>query len=572
MLMILTGKPRSGNECGVSLVPGDVALPHESGQNSAALKNITRTLGNTTTAKHFNTAIEYDTDAARTAYSRIKHYINQGEAISYEYDTAGNISKITNPDGSYVTYTYDALNQLLSEEYSSAVNLPHPMYGSSMDGMQVVRILYTYDARGNLLSKDYIWPDGTSYVERLQYTDAVWNDRVTKIGNTTITYDEIGNPLNWTDNATLTWEHGRQLASFTRGNTVVSYTYNDEGIRTSKTIGDVTTNYNVIDGSLRSLSDGTNTLQFFEKSVYFNNVEYWYVYNAQNDVIGLINADGEYVVEYTYSAYGLPLSKTGSMADTLGTLNPFRYRGYIYDEETGLYYCNSRYYDPSVGRFINADNEALATTTPEVPHWDKNLYAYCDNNPMMRMDETGEVWSLAGIITGAAIGAVTSFASTLFTGGSMKDALVSAGIGAVSGALSSLGIVGRIIGGVITGIGTGVYNYMNGATWGTSLATGLTVGVISTFTIGYGIDKFTKAIGVQNVSTAVSAAVDLTYGFSSLIIASAVSTSILLTHSPDKPKKTTTVSKPALYTAAPTRKPNTGIFGYVATSAYTVRY
>ena len=104
--MILTGKPRSGNECGVSLVPGDVALAHESGQNSAALKNITRTLGNTTTAKHFNTAIEYDTDAARTAYSRIKHYINQGEAISYEYDTAGNIvSKVTifsQNEGSYL--------------------------------------------------------------------------------------------------------------------------------------------------------------------------------------------------------------------------------------------------------------------------------------------------------------------------------------------------------------------------------------------------------------------------------------------------------------------------------------
>ncbi len=371
---------------GVSLVPGDVALAHESGQNSAALKNITRTLGNTTSAAKFNTAIEYDTDANRTAYSRIKHYINQGEAISYEYDTAGNISKITNPDGSYVTYTYDALGQLLTEEYSSAVMLPRPMYGSAMDGMNIVKIAYTYDVRGNMLSKVYTWASGdVEYMDTMTYADTVWNDRVTKIKNTAISYDEIGNPLNWTDNATLTWQRGRQLATFNRGSTAVSYVYNDEGIRTSKTVNGTTTTYTILGGSLRSLSDGTNTLRFFENSVEFNGTEYWYIYNAQNDVIGLIDNTGEYVVRYTYSAYGLPLSKTGTLADTLGTLNPFRYRGYIYDEETGLYYCNSRYYDPVVGRWINAD-EYLFTGCHSVEH---NMFAYCLNNCVNKSDLSG---------------------------------------------------------------------------------------------------------------------------------------------------------------------------------------
>ena len=99
---------------GISLVPGDVALANESHQNSAALKNITIDTGVT----KFNTAIEYDTDVDRTAYLRVRHYINNGKAYSYEYDEAGNIAKIQSPDGSWVSYEYDSLNQLVSEESS----------------------------------------------------------------------------------------------------------------------------------------------------------------------------------------------------------------------------------------------------------------------------------------------------------------------------------------------------------------------------------------------------------------------------------------------------------------------
>ncbi len=110
-------------------------------------------------------------------------------------------------------------------------------------------------------------------------------------------------------------------------------------------------------------------------------------------------------MEYTYDAWGTPLSKSGSLADTLGTLNPYRYRGYIYDEETGLYYVSSRYYDPTVSRFINADKELVATTTVATPQWDKNLYAYCDNNPISRIDITGGFWeSIVDVVTlGASI-------------------------------------------------------------------------------------------------------------------------------------------------------------------------
>ena len=117
----------------------------------------------------------------------------------------------------------------------------------------------------------------------------------------------------------------------------------------------------------------------------FNGSEHFYLYNAQGDVVAIANYSGEVVVEYTYDAWGNPLSCTGSLADTLGKKNPFRYRGYVYDEETGLYYLKSRYYDPRVGRFICADSQ-----------FDKNagllkasLFTYCANNPVGLVDSSG---------------------------------------------------------------------------------------------------------------------------------------------------------------------------------------
>ena len=78
---------------------------------------------------------------------------------------------------------------------------------------------------------------------------------------------------------------------------------------------------------------------------------YFYVRNAQNDVIALIDGEGNTVVEYTYDSWGKVLGITGSLADTVGVQNPFRYRGYYYDSETGMYYLKSRYYDPGSGDF-----------------------------------------------------------------------------------------------------------------------------------------------------------------------------------------------------------------------------
>ncbi len=94
------------------------------------------------------------------------------------------------------------------------------------------------------------------------------------------------------------------------------------------------------------------------------------------------------MVEYNYDAWGATLTKTGSMAGTLGVHNPFRYRGYVFDLDTGLYYLRSRYYNPKWGRFINAD-VVLGKRGALLSH---NLFAYCGNEPIIRVDPTGCAW------------------------------------------------------------------------------------------------------------------------------------------------------------------------------------
>ena len=122
---------------------------------------------------------------------------------------------------------------------------------------------------------------------------------------------------------------------------------------------------------------------------------YYYLRNAQNDVVKIIDGSGNAVIQYTYDSWGKLLSTTGSLAETFGAEQPFRYRGYVYDEETGFYYLQSRYYNPEVGRFISAD-VYLSTGQGVLGH---NAYAYCGNNPIIRFDEDGECWLITLVQT-----------------------------------------------------------------------------------------------------------------------------------------------------------------------------
>ena len=171
----------------------------------------------------------------------------------------------------------------------------------------------------------------------------------------------------------------------TDGTTTWTYTYDANGMRTSRSNGTTTYEYVYNGDSLVQMTVGSNKLYFANGGVKFNNAQYYYVTNLQGDVVAIQNSTGAVVVQYTYDAWGNVLSTTGSMASTLGTLNPIRYRSYVYDLESGLYYLQSRYYDPEVGRFLNAD----AYTSTGQGLLGNNMFTYCLNNPVVLVDPSG---------------------------------------------------------------------------------------------------------------------------------------------------------------------------------------
>ena len=234
------------------------------------------------------------------------------------------------------------------------------------------------------------------------YGDANWKDKLTAFNGQAITYDAIGNPTNdstWN----YSWINGRRLRCMHKGNfgepgyDEITYDYSEDGLRTKKTrmyydnatgdIGYKATSYTLHGKNIVHMTENGNELHFFYDAqnkpavVIFNGTAYAYLYNLQGDVIGLLDSNGTKMVSYSYDAWGKMLSKTGTLASTLGTIQPFRYRGYVYDEETGLYYLRSRYYAVNVCRFMNAD--ILLGKQLPLQH---NLYTYCNNSPVARVD------------------------------------------------------------------------------------------------------------------------------------------------------------------------------------------
>ena len=254
---------------------------------------------------------------------------------------------------------------------------------------------------------DFIDPDYTSYnlltTRDYRYQDSGnWKDLLTYYFGSTITYDDIGNPLNYRNGMTMTWVNGRRLASVTNSGVTTAYTYNDDGIRLTKQVGsNPVVTYETDGGKVlcQRTRIGTNDVYvyfFYDESgnayaMKYNGDMYYYLRNGQNDIIGIIDDTGAVVARYTYDPWGKPLSVTDGAGNTIAAnathianANPFRYRGYFYDTETGFYYLQSRYYDPVTGRFINADGQLNADSILGF-----NLFAYCENNPVNMSDPSG---------------------------------------------------------------------------------------------------------------------------------------------------------------------------------------
>ena len=294
---------------------------------------------------------------------------NGGETLSYTYDQFGNIVSVSKNGTVVESYEYDGLNQLTKVTNSANVTE------------------YAYDAGGNLTS---VKLNGT-VTDTYGYTDAGWKDLLTSFNGQAITYDEIGNPLAYRDGFTFTWQNGRRLASLSHGDDSISYTYDPDDIRTGKTVNGTTTKYHVMNGTLLGQTKGSDTIVFLydEKAnkygFDYNGAKYYYIFNLQGDVIGILNEAGNQIVSYTYDAWGKVLSVDGSEASTIGQINPIRYRGYYYDTETGFYYLQSRYYDPITRRFLNADK----VVNNGVGILGTNMFSYCINNPVNMFDNEG---------------------------------------------------------------------------------------------------------------------------------------------------------------------------------------
>ena len=211
---------------------------------------------------------------------------------------------------------------------------------------------------------------------------------------------------------------------------------------------------------------GSNTVRFlYDESgcpsgFILNGAYYYYITNIQGDITAITDANGNVVAKYTYDEWGKILSITdgngndvSANASHIANINPLRYRGYYYDSETGLYYLLTRYYDPVTRRVINPDTTDVLTASMGALT-DKNLFAYCDNNPIMRADVGGQFWAT---ITGAIAGAIAGGISAAVSG---DNILAGIGVGAATGALAGAAVDVAIATG---GVGAVVIASLGGA-------------------------------------------------------------------------------------------------------------
>ncbi len=338
--------------------------------------------------------------------------------LTYTYDRMGNIESISDASGLMAEYTYDPLNQLKTET----------------DYRNHRKVTYTYDDGGNFTSKKVQTLNASgnvvsgSGVTHTYTNQSAWKDRLASYDGEAIAYDAIGNPIEY-KGSVLTWTQGRRLSGYC-GN---QFKYGADGIRIKKN-----NTYYTLDGSkILKETTGSTTITYYYGvngviGFRYNGTDYYYRKNLQGDIIAIYNTSGTCVVTYAYDAWGKVLSTGGSLASTVGAVNPFRYRSYYYDTETGLYYLQTRYYDPETGRFLNSDALEYLGQGAELRNY--NLFAYCDNNPVNRVDEEG-TWSLpnwAKVVIGA-VATVAAVAITVATGGAAAPVLIGVAASTVGG-------------------------------------------------------------------------------------------------------------------------------------------
>ncbi|MCM3313308.1 DNRLRE domain-containing protein [Bacillus sp. FSL K6-6483] len=345
------------------------------------------------------------------------------------YDANGNRTEIKDRTGKAITYTYGPLDQLTSE--------------TLRDGTKTE---FAYDGFGNRISVK------TTKNGQTTETKATYNvyNQLTSYGSETLTYDESGNRL--TDGAyTYTWDAADQITAITKtgeNKPFVTYRYDEDGRRIEKTVGTTVTNYHYDGDSLNVLYETNGTGAVTKSYTYSEsgqlvamkkgNAKYYYHYNAHGDVIALTDKDGKRLATYEYDAWGNPLNV--EEADEVKD-NPYRYAGYQYDHETGMYYLMARYYEPKHGVFLSldpdpGDDDDILT---------QNGYSYANNNPVMLVDPDGHwVWAAVGGV----IGGISSYKAAKAKGAKGWKLFGATAGGAALGAIGGgkIKAIGKFIG------------------------------------------------------------------------------------------------------------------------------
>lgn len=301
-------------------------------------------------------------------------------SVENEYQKSYNISGISfeniYSNGNIVSdndnvYTYNSDNELVATTGS-------------------INASYTYNSRGNMLTKT-----ANGVTINFAYTNANWQDQLTSVNGQNLTYDANGNLTSY-NGVQYTWSYGKRLTAIADGEDAYSYTYDENGIRASKTVNGVTTDFNTMNGVVLAQKTGNDILYFQYSNgtpvgFVHNETQYFYITNLNGDVVGITDDEGNLIATYSYDEWGKLLNITTAEANNteqyeIAELNPLRYRGYYYDNETGMYYLQSRYYNPDLCRFISADAfEYISNDTA----LNLNAYAYCVNNPIMYSDPKG---------------------------------------------------------------------------------------------------------------------------------------------------------------------------------------
>ena len=420
------------------------------------------------TDKEYKTEYGYNYFSGRREGTRItkeRHYNGSTwKNYFYDYYKNGNIKKVSLESDIQNEYSYDAYGRLVREN-NYALSRSYK---------------FTYDNGGNIIKKETYLITGGTIANAPTKTDsynyetitsgygqnAAWKDQLKSYNGTAIRYDEIGNPLNYLGKV-MTWR-GRKLTSV--DGTTMDYDYN--GLRIRK--GNKTYYWqgsNLI--MERWVKNGAESYiyYYYDESgvcgMNYNGTEYYYRKNILGDVIAIYDSLGNLQCRYVYDAWGnhkvynASGGEIGAEVLNIGNVNSIRYRGYYWDKEFNLYYLQSRYYDPALGRFISADD--VSYLDPE-SIMGFNLYSYCGNNPIFYIDPEGNsvlailLFMAATTIIGGIIGALTAASEDKKGWDFAKDVILGAALGlAVGGAIVS---VISVVAGVAHGIGAMVFGHV----------------------------------------------------------------------------------------------------------------